>query len=65
MQGLGSRGEVNQLWNIIGGIFLQVWTIRVDVHILNHAGNLIDCASIASISALAHFRYESLHRYTV
>lgn len=34
----------------------KVWQIRVDVHVLNHDGNLIDCSSIAAISALAHFR---------
>lgn len=34
----------------------KVWNIRVDVHILNHDGNMIDCASVAAITALAHFR---------
>lgn len=34
----------------------KVWNIRVDVHVLNHDGNLIDCASVAAITALAHFR---------
>ncbi|KTG02976.1 hypothetical protein cypCar_00021861 [Cyprinus carpio] len=33
-----------------------VWQIRVDVHVLNHDGNLMDAASIAAISALSHFR---------
>ena len=33
-----------------------MWTIRVDVHVLNHNGNLIDAASMAAISALVHFR---------
>ena len=35
---------------------MKVWAIRVDIHILNHNGNLIDCASVAAIAALAHFR---------
>lgn len=34
----------------------QVWQIRVDVHVLNHDGNLMDAASISAISALSHFR---------
>ncbi|XP_042628374.1 exosome complex component RRP45 [Cyprinus carpio] len=34
----------------------KVWQIRVDVHVLNHDGNLMDAASIAAISALSHFR---------
>lgn len=34
----------------------QVWQIRVDVHMLNHDGNLMDAISIAAITALCHFR---------
>ncbi|ORY97387.1 ribosomal protein S5 domain 2-type protein [Syncephalastrum racemosum] len=34
----------------------KVWSIRVDLHFLDHDGNLIDCASIAVITALLHFR---------
>jgi len=34
----------------------KVWSIRCDVHVLDHYGNLIDCASIATITALLHFR---------
>lgn len=34
----------------------KVWQIRVDVHMLNHDGNLMDAASIAAITALSHFR---------
>lgn len=34
----------------------KVWQIRVDVHLLNHDGNLMDAASIAAITALCHFR---------
>jgi exosome complex component RRP45 len=34
----------------------KVWTVRVDVRVLNHDGNLIDCASIAAVAALLHFR---------
>ncbi|XP_053399917.1 exosome complex component RRP45-like [Mercenaria mercenaria] len=34
----------------------KVWEVRVDVHALNHDGNLIDACSIAAIASLAHFR---------
>ncbi|NXI49159.1 EXOS9 protein, partial [Chloroceryle aenea] len=34
----------------------QVWQIRLDLHLLNHDGNIIDAASIAGIVALCHFR---------
>ncbi|XP_060083983.1 exosome complex component RRP45-like [Ylistrum balloti] len=34
----------------------KVWQVRTDIHVLNHDGNIIDCASIAAITALTHFR---------
>ncbi|NWU92744.1 EXOS9 protein, partial [Upupa epops] len=34
----------------------QVWQIRLDLHLLNHDGNIIDAASIAGIVSLCHFR---------
>ncbi|XP_039607080.1 exosome complex component RRP45 [Polypterus senegalus] len=34
----------------------KVWQIRVDLHLLNHDGNIMDTASIAAITALCHFR---------
>ncbi|GFY68911.1 exosome complex component RRP45 [Trichonephila inaurata madagascariensis] len=34
----------------------KVWAIRVDIHTLNDDGNVLECASIAAISALAHFK---------
>ncbi|KAG0167897.1 Exosome complex component RRP45 [Apophysomyces sp. BC1034] len=34
----------------------KVWSIRVDLHFLDHDGNLVDCACIAAITALLHFR---------
>ncbi|KAL2744635.1 exosome complex component RRP45 isoform X1 [Vespula maculifrons] len=33
----------------------KVWNLRLDINILNHDGNLIDCASIAALAALLHF----------
>ena len=35
---------------------LRVWTIRVDVHVLNYGGNIIDASSVAATAALLHFR---------
>jgi len=34
----------------------KVWTIRLDLHILNHCGNLADACSVAGLTALSHFR---------
>ncbi|CAG9091571.1 unnamed protein product [Plutella xylostella] len=34
----------------------KVWSLRVDIKVLNHAGNLIECASIATLTSLAHFK---------
>ncbi|KAH8914810.1 exosome complex exonuclease rrp45 [Atractiella rhizophila] len=34
----------------------KVWQLRVDIHFLNDDGNLVDCACIAAITALKHFR---------
>ncbi len=30
----------------------KVWTVFVDIHIINHAGNLLDAAALAAVSAL-------------
>eukprot|EP01126_Amoeba_proteus_P034584 TRINITY_DN3451_c0_g1_i6.p1 TRINITY_DN3451_c0_g1~~TRINITY_DN3451_c0_g1_i6.p1 ORF type:complete len:418 (+),score=104.94 TRINITY_DN3451_c0_g1_i6:61-1314(+) len=34
----------------------KVWSIRLDIRILDDNGNLTDCCSIAAITALHHFR---------
>lgn len=34
----------------------KVWQIRVDMNVLNHDGNILDCANIAVICAVSHFR---------
>lgn len=34
----------------------KVWSVRADVHVLSHDGNLIDTACIGVIAALQHFR---------
>ncbi|XP_015596977.1 exosome complex component RRP45 [Cephus cinctus] len=33
----------------------KAWNLRVDINIINHDGNLVDCASIAALAALMHF----------
>ncbi|XP_067635208.1 exosome complex component RRP45 isoform X2 [Eurosta solidaginis] len=34
----------------------RVWVLRIDCNVVNHEGNLIDCCSIAALSALLHFK---------
>ncbi|KAL7752027.1 3'-5'-exoribonuclease [Sorochytrium milnesiophthora] len=34
----------------------KIWTVRVDVRVLDNDGNIMDCASIAAAAALLHFR---------
>ncbi|KAG8059019.1 hypothetical protein GUJ93_ZPchr0002g24948 [Zizania palustris] len=34
----------------------HVWSVRVDIHILDNGGNLIDAANIAALAALSTFR---------
>ncbi|CAH0721508.1 unnamed protein product, partial [Brenthis ino] len=40
----------------------KVWSLRVDVKVLNHDGNLIECASIATLASLAHFKRPDVTR---
>lgn len=37
-------------------VLLQVWSIRVDVHVLDSGGNLIDACCLAALAALLGFR---------
>ena len=34
----------------------KVWSVRLDIQVLNHCGNLADAASIAGLAALCHAR---------
>ncbi|KAI0166108.1 ribosomal protein S5 domain 2-type protein [Xylariaceae sp. FL1272] len=34
----------------------KCWSVRVDLHVLSHDGNLIDASCIAVVAALRHFR---------
>nr|CDJ95994.1 unnamed protein product [Haemonchus contortus] len=38
----------------------EVWKLRVDVRILDDDGGLLDCASVAAVAALYHFRRPNL-----
>ncbi|XP_072942168.1 exosome complex component RRP45 [Epargyreus clarus] len=40
----------------------KVWSLRVDLKVLNHAGNLIECSSIATLTSLAHFKRPDITR---
>lgn len=40
----------------------KVWSLRVDIKVLNHAGNIIECASIATLASLAHFKRPDVTR---
>lgn len=39
-----------------GRLSVQVWQLRLTLHFLADAGNLLDCASLAAMTALRHFR---------
>ncbi|KAJ8947198.1 hypothetical protein NQ318_015546 [Aromia moschata] len=34
----------------------KVWALRLDINVMNHEGNILDCASIAALAALVHFK---------
>jgi exosome complex component RRP45 len=34
----------------------KVWALRLTIHCLADAGNMLDCACLAGIVALKHFR---------
>jgi hypothetical protein len=34
----------------------KVWSLRVDVHVLDHCGNLVDAACLAALAALVAYR---------
>eukprot|EP01135_Chromosphaera_perkinsii_P004844 Nk52_evm8s299 gene=Nk52_evmTU8s299 len=34
----------------------KVWSVRMDVHVMDDCGNIIDCAVLAVVCALKHFR---------
>ncbi|RKO93565.1 ribosomal protein S5 domain 2-type protein [Blyttiomyces helicus] len=34
----------------------KVWAVRVDIRVLDHEGNIVDCACVAAVAALLYFR---------
>ena len=50
------------IWKIIKFFFISrkkyfnYREIRLDIHVLNHEGNVADCAGVAGLAALAHFK---------
>merc|ERR1712018_732526 len=34
----------------------KVWSINCDIHVLDDFGNVLDCANLAAVAALQHFR---------
>eukprot|EP00198_Chlamydomonas_reinhardtii_P014113 XP_001703450.1 3'-5' exoribonuclease PH component of the exosome [Chlamydomonas reinhardtii] len=55
-RGLRQSGAVDQeaLW--VGAGRVRVWALRVDCHVLDHGGNLLDCCFLAALAALMAFR---------
>ena len=49
--GLSQRPHKNILSNSI-----EVWHIRITLHFLSDSGNMLDCACLAAMTALKHFR---------
>jgi exosome complex component RRP45 len=39
---------------IVAGV--QVWAIRVDIHVLDHGGNVLDACCMAALASLLHMR---------
>ncbi|KAG2377625.1 hypothetical protein C9374_009141 [Naegleria lovaniensis] len=50
----GSRAIDTEALCIIAG--RKVWSLRVDIHILQDDGNVFDCCHLAAIASLLHFR---------
>lgn len=42
--------------NCFSLLTIQVWHLRLTLHFLSDDGNLLDCASLAAMTALRHFR---------
>lgn len=54
--------NLNLLFLTVYTYIFQVWSLRVDIKVLNHDGNLIECASIATLTSLAHFKRPDVTR---
>jgi exosome complex RNA-binding protein Rrp42 (RNase PH superfamily) len=49
---------IHREYKLIVGLLLilKVWALRLTIHCLADAGNMLDCACLAGIVALKHFR---------
>lgn len=43
----------------------EVWAVFVDIHMLDHDGNLIDASALAAIAALWHTKMEGIEGWTL
>jgi exosome complex component RRP45 len=43
----------------------KVWSVRVDVHVIDHDGNLVDAAVLAALTSLLHARFVARARIRV
>jgi exosome complex component RRP42 len=43
----------------------EVWAVFVDIHVLDHDGNLIDASALAAIAALWHMKMEGIEGWTL
>ncbi len=50
----GSRAIDTEALCIISG--KKVWSIRVDIHLIDFYGNIMDCAHLAAVTSLLHFK---------
>jgi exosome complex component RRP45 len=50
----GSRSIDTEALCVVAGE--KAWSVRVDVHVLNHDGNLTDACALAAVVSLLHFR---------
>ncbi len=48
------RRSICQIFEYI--LFSKVWEISVNLHVIDYDGNILDCANLAALCALAHFR---------
>jgi exosome complex RNA-binding protein Rrp42 (RNase PH superfamily) len=46
----------NNFQNLFYSFYSKVWEISVNLHVLDYDGNILDCANLAALCALAHFR---------
>ena len=68
MEKVGSIAILEQgmrFWSIMVLFSMQVWSVKIDFYVLDHCGNITDCAAIAAITALKYFRFFALFCFRV